>query len=209
MHIHHEETLRPVKAKTYITVFFLLIALTALTLLQPMMINLALAPTLIIQIGLATLKAFLMFAGFHYWFPKFTGRMYSEKHAIRAFYTVFVGFNLLWFPMFLAGAFGMPRRYFDYLPEFEIYHKLSGVGSWIFAIGILYMLTTLYRGWRYGEPAGPNPWNATTLEWQIPSPPQLENFGEIPYVDFGPYEYKNGEPVHRMDLSVKEGHGHG
>lgn len=149
--------------------------------------------------------AFLMFAGFHYWFPKITGRMYSEKHAKYAFYTVFVGFNLLWFPMFLAGAFGMPRRYFDYLPEFEIYHKFSGVGSWIFAIGIIYMLTTLYRGWRYGELAGSNPWNATTLEWQIPSPPQLENFGTIPYVDFQPYEYINGEPVHKMDLGVKEG----
>lgn len=148
--------------------------------------------------------AFLMFAGFHYWFPKITGRMYNETHAKYAFYTIFLGFNLLWFPMFLAGAFGMPRRYFDYLPEFEIYHKFSGVGSWIFAIGIIYMLTTLYRGWKYGELAGPNPWNATTLEWQIPSPPQLENFGTIPYVDFNPYEYLYGEPVHKMDLGVKE-----
>jgi cytochrome c oxidase subunit 1 len=148
--------------------------------------------------------AFLMFAGFHYWFPKITGKMYDEKHASRAFYTVFVGFNLLWFPMFIAGGLGMPRRYFDYLPEFEKYHQIATVGSWIFALGILYMFYTLYRGWRYGEPAGPNPWNATTLEWQIPSPPQLENFGEIPYVDYMPYEYKDGEPVRHLDLSVKE-----
>lgn len=152
---------------------------------------------------------FLMFAGIHYWFPKMCGKMYSEKHASRAFYIIFVGFNVLWFPMFIAGALGMPRRYFDYLPEFTIYHRIATVGSWIFVAGLLYMFYTLYRGWRYGPVAGPNPWNATTLEWQIPSPPQADNFGTIPYVDFMPYEYKEGEPVHHMDLSVKEDVRHG
>ncbi len=146
----------------------------------------------------------LMFAGFHYWFPKITGKMYSEKHAIRAFYLFFIGINVLWLPMLIGGAMGLPRRYFDYLPEFEIYHKTATVGSWIIAIGLIYMFINLYRGWRHGEKAPANPWNATTLEWQIPSPPQLENFGTIPYVDFNPYEYKKGEPVHRFDLSVKE-----
>ena len=89
--------------------------------------------------------------------------MYCEKHAARAFYTIFIGFNLLWFPMFIAGMLGMPRRYFDYLPEFEIYHKIATIGSWVFALGLIYMFYTLYRGWRYGELAGPNPWNATTF----------------------------------------------
>ena len=148
--------------------------------------------------------AFMMFAGFHYWFPKITGKMYNEKHAIRAFYVVFVGFNMLWFPMFLAGAFGMPRRYFDYLPEFEIYHQISGVGSWVFASGLIYMFVTLYRGWRYGEKAPHNPWKATTLEWQISSPPPLENFVTIPYWDYKPYDYIKGEPARQFDLSKKE-----
>ncbi|MDX1808244.1 MAG: cbb3-type cytochrome c oxidase subunit I [Sulfurospirillaceae bacterium] len=147
---------------------------------------------------------FLMFAGFHYWFPKMTGKMYDDKRAKRAFYVIFVGFNMLWFPMFIAGALGMPRRYFDYLPEFTIYHRIATVGSWVFAVGLIYMAYNLYKGLKHGEEAGPNPWNATTLEWQIPSPPQLANFGTIPYVDFMPYEYEKGEPVHVMDLSVKE-----
>jgi len=147
---------------------------------------------------------FLMFAGMHYWFPKVTGKMYSERHGKNAFYVIFIGFNMLWFPMFIAGMLGMPRRYFDYFPEFEIYHKIATIGSWIFALGLIYMFWNLYRGARYGEKAGPNPWNATTLEWQIPSPPQLENFGTIPYVDYMPYEYEKGEPVRHLDLSVDE-----
>jgi len=147
---------------------------------------------------------FLMFAGMHYWFPKVTGKMYNEFHAKAAFYIVFVGFNVLWFPMFIAGALGMPRRYFDYLPQFTIYHQIATIGSWIFVAGLIYMFVVLYKGIVNGKVAGPNPWNATTLEWQIPSPPQAENFGTIPYVDFMPYEYIKGEPVNGMDLSVDE-----
>ena len=147
---------------------------------------------------------FLMFAGMHYWFPKVTGKMYNEKHGKRAFYIIFVGFNVLWFPMFIAGALGMPRRYFDYLPQFTIYHQIATIGSWIFVTGLIYMFINLYKGIKNGKPAGPNPWNATTLEWQIPSPPQLPNFGTVPYVDFMPYEYEKGEPVHHMDLAVDE-----
>jgi len=146
---------------------------------------------------------FLLFAGMHYWFPLVTGKMYDEKKAKIAFYMNFVGFNLLWFPMFIAGYLGMPRRYFDYLPEFQIYHQASFVGAVIFISGLVYMFYVLIQGWRQGEPSGTNPWHATTLEWHMPSsPPPLENHSKVPYVDFDPYEYKNGEPVVKFDYET-------
>jgi len=146
---------------------------------------------------------FLMFAGMHYWFPLLTGKMYNEKQAKIAFGLNFVGFNLLWFPMFIAGYLGMPRRYFDYLPEFQIYHQIAFFGAVIFITGLIYMFVVLYKGWKHGEPSGPNPWNATTLEWHLQSsPPALENHTKVPYVDFEPYEYKNGQPVVKFDYAT-------
>ena len=146
---------------------------------------------------------FLMFAGMHYWFPIITGKMYNEKQAIRAFIMIFVGFNLLWFPMFIAGYYGMPRRYFDYLPEFAIYHKIAFVGGVMLVIGLVWMFYNLIQGWRKGEPSGPNPWNATTLEWHLPAAPApLENHTKVPYVDFRPYEYKHGQPVVKFDYET-------
>lgn len=141
---------------------------------------------------------FMLFAGMHYWYPKFTGVMYNEFKAKVSFYLIFIGFNILWFPMFLAGALGMPRRYFDYLPEFTIYHQIAAFGAVITIAGIFYMLYNLIRSFKTEEPCGPNPWNATTLEWQIDSPPPLENFKNIPYIDFEPYEYEKGEPVFNL-----------
>ena len=149
--------------------------------------------------------AFLMFAGIHYWYPKMTGKMYNEKSANIAFGLIFVGFNVLWTPMFFAGILGMPRRYYDYLPEFTIYHQIAAVGAIIFVIGIILMVYNLLKSLKTGENAPKNPWRSTTLEWQISSPPILENFVRIPYVDFKPYEYKNGEPVHTLDLDSKGG----
>jgi len=148
---------------------------------------------------------FMLFAAMHYWFPKFTGRMYCERSAKKAFYGIFIGFNTLWFPMFLAGAYGMPRRYFDYLPEFEIYHKIAGVGAVITIASILYMLYILIKAIKNGEPCGNNPWNSTTLEWQISSPPPLENFKNIPYVDFMPYEYEKGQPKRDLTKIIEGG----
>ena len=142
---------------------------------------------------------FMFIGGLHYWFPKITGKLYDEQLGRIAFGLVFVGFNLLWFPMFLAGFLGNPRRYFDYLPEFTVYHELSGVGALLTAAGLVMIVYTFYRGLRSGREAGPNPWRATTLEWHLPSPPPLENFVKIPYVDFEPYEYKDGEPLVQFD----------
>jgi cytochrome c oxidase subunit 1 len=147
---------------------------------------------------------FLLFAGMHYWFPLVTGKMYSEAKAKFAFLLIFVGFNVLWFPMFIAGYLGMPRRYFDYLPEFQIYHQFSFWGAVIFITGLVYMFYVLIQGWRKGPAVGVNPWHATTLEWHMPtSPPPLENHAKVPYVDFRPYEYHHGEPVVKFDENMK------
>ena len=147
----------------------------------------------------------LLFAGMHYWFPMVTGRMYNDAKAKLAFYIQFVGFNLLWFPMFIAGFYGMPRRYFDYLPEFQIYHQIAFVGGVMTLVGMVYMFWTFYKGWTSGEKATTNPWGATTLEWHLPtSPPPLENHSKVPYVDFEPYEYHHGEPVVKFNYETMQ-----
>ena len=130
-----------------------------------------------------------MFAALHFWFPKMFGRMYDEKRATWAWGLIMVGFNTLYFPMLVLGIMGMPRRYHDYLPEFQVPHVVSTVGSWILATGIILMLVNIIRGIRSGEKAGPNPWGATTLEWQTTSPPPLLNFDELPTVTTGPYDF--------------------
>jgi len=131
----------------------------------------------------------IFFASLHYWFPKMFGKMYNEKMAKIAAYIIAVGFNTLYFPMFIMGYMGMPRRYYDYLPEFQIYHIISTVGSWVVVSGILLMFYNLVRGLKYGPKATDNPWGGTTLEWQVPSPPPVENFEEIPTVVTGPYDH--------------------
>lgn len=133
----------------------------------------------------------IFFASLHYWFPKMFGRMYNEKLAKIAAYWIGIGFNVLYFPFFIMGYMGQPRRYYDYLPEFRIYHVISTVGSWILVSGILFMFFNLLRGLRKGPKAPDNPWGGTTLEWQISSPPPLENFKEIPVVTTGPYDHSH------------------
>jgi cytochrome c oxidase subunit 1 len=133
---------------------------------------------------------FGFFAALHYWFPKISGRMYNKKTANKAACILFIGFNLLYFPMFTMGYRGMPRRYYDYLPQFHTEHLLSTIGSWILVVGLIIMLVNLVYALKKGAKAGANPWRGTTLEWQIQSPPMAENFEEIPRVEHGPYEYK-------------------
>jgi cytochrome c oxidase subunit 1 len=135
----------------------------------------------------------LFFAALHYWYPKMFGKMYNEKMAKVAGWIFVIGFNTLYFPMFIMGYLGMPRRYYDYLPEFEPWHKLATIGSWIMVSGIILMFINLFRGLKYGAPASENPWGGTTLEWKVPSPPPLENFDEIPVVTEGPYVHKREE----------------
>lgn len=128
------------------------------------------------------------FAGLHYWFPKMTGRMYGPRLAMAAWGLLFAGINLLYFPMLVMGWLGMPRRYYDYLPEFQPYHVASTIGSWLTALGIFVMVYNLIKSARSGATVNENPWGGRTLEWQVPSPPPTENFDEIPVVTRGPYE---------------------
>jgi len=129
------------------------------------------------------------FAGLHYWWPKITGRMYPEMWGRAGALIIFLGFNLTFFPQFILGYLGMPRRYHHYPPEFEVLHVLSSAGSTILAAG--YLLPLAYFTWSLlrGAHAPANPWDATGLEWQTPSPPPTENFEETPVVTKPPYNY--------------------
>jgi cytochrome c oxidase subunit I len=128
--------------------------------------------------------------GFFHWFPKMFGKMYNDAMARWSWVFIFVGFNVTFFPQFILGAKGMPRRYFDYLPEYEQLNKISTMGSWLITIGFLIGLYTIIKGLRSGEKAPDNPWGAKTLEWQTSSPPIMHNFEHDPVVTEGPYEYK-------------------
>jgi cytochrome c oxidase subunit 1 len=135
-----------------------------------------------------TLMGFM--AGLHYWFPKFFGKMYNEASARWGFLLVVLGFNVTFFPQFILGAQGMPRRYWDYLPEFTLLNRISTVGSWMIGLGFLWSAVYLGRAMMKGVKAPANPWQALTLEWQTPSPPPHDNFPVTPIVNNWPYEYR-------------------
>jgi len=139
-----------------------------------------------IMVG-GTMMAYL--GGLHYWWPKITGRMYPEAWAKLSALVVFLGFNLTFFPQFIMGYLGMPRRYHAYPPEFQIYHVLSTAGASVLAVG--YLIPAIYFVWsmRYGKAAPDNPWGATGLEWQTTSPPPPENFEITPVVTHEAYDY--------------------
>jgi len=129
------------------------------------------------------------FGGLHFWWPKITGRLYPEMWGRVAAIIIFVGFNLTFFPQFILGYLGMPRRYSAYPPDFEALNVLSSGGAAILAIGYLLPLGYLMWSLFYGERAGANPWGATGLEWKSPSPPPTENFLTTPVVTLPPYHY--------------------
>jgi len=133
--------------------------------------------------------------GLHYWWPKITGKLYPAFLSRLAALLIFVGFNLTFFPQFILGYLGMPRRYWSYPPEFQVLNVLSTAGASILGVG--YILPLFYFIWsmRYGKKSGDNPWGAVGLEWDTPSPPPTENFHTIPVVTHGPYEY-NTKEVH-------------
>jgi cytochrome c oxidase subunit 1 len=133
---------------------------------------------------------FGFFAALHYWFPKMFGRMYQKKWVYVAWVFLFIGFNILYFPMLILGWEGMPRRYYDYLPQFQTLHLISTIGSWILIAGLILMFVNLFLSLFRGEKAGENPWGGATLEWQISSPPPAENFKKIPVVQKGPYDFR-------------------
>ncbi|HEU4653982.1 MAG TPA: cbb3-type cytochrome c oxidase subunit I, partial [Steroidobacteraceae bacterium] len=143
-----------------------------------------------IMVG-GTVMAYL--GALHFWWPKFVGRMYPETWGRIAAVTIFIGFNLTFFPQYLLGAMGMPRRYHEYAPEFQVLNQFSSTGAVVLAVG--YLLPLVYLTWAMlkGKPAPANPWNATGLEWQTPSPPPKENFEETPRIIHEPYRYSPSE----------------
>jgi cytochrome c oxidase subunit 1 len=134
--------------------------------------------------------------GIHYWWPKITGRLYSELCAKLSAPLIFVGYNLTFFPQFILGYLGMPRRYPIYPPEFQVYNVLSTAGATILGLGYLMPFCYLLWSLKYGKRASANPWDATGLEWQTPSPPPKHNFDKIPVVTDEPYAYyKRKTPI--------------
>jgi cytochrome c oxidase subunit 1 len=134
-----------------------------------------------------TVMAFI--AGLHYWWPKMFGRMYSEKWARLAALLVFVGFNMTFLAQFVMGSRGMPRRYYNYLDQFQPLHVFSTVGSWILGLGLFIVLGYLLASLRKPYDAPPNPWGGKTLEWTTSSPPITHNFETTPVLTHGPYDY--------------------
>jgi cytochrome c oxidase subunit I len=129
------------------------------------------------------------FGGLHFWWPKITGRHYPEMWARVTAILTFLGFNLTFFPQFILGYLGMPRRYYLYPPEWQSWNLLSSAGASILAFA--YLLPLFYLSWSlvWGRRATANPWHATGLEWQTPSPPPKDNFARTPTVTTGPYFY--------------------
>jgi cytochrome c oxidase subunit 1 len=127
--------------------------------------------------------------GLHFWWPKMTGKMYPEGWAKLAALIIFVGFNLTFFPQFILGYLGMPRRYHAYPPEFQVLNVMSSAGASILGLG--YLIPIIYLTWsmRYGRTAPANPWGAKGLEWETASPPTTHNFDRPPVVEEEAYEY--------------------
>jgi cytochrome c oxidase subunit 1 len=139
-----------------------------------------------IMVG-GTVMAFL--GGIHYFWPKVSGRLYPEGLARLSALIVFIGFNLTFFPQFILGYLGMPRRYAAYPVEFQTLNVLSTAGASILGVGYIFPLFYLAWSWKYGKLAGPNPWKTTGLEWRSPSPPPRENFEITPMVDGPAYNF--------------------
>jgi cytochrome c oxidase subunit I len=147
------------------------------------------------------------YGGVHYWWPKMTGRMYNERLARLACALVFIGFNVTFLTQFILGSKGMPRRYYDYIPEYTTLHQVSTVGSWILGLGFLIMVGYLLASLKVGALAPANPWGGLTLEWQTTSPPPLHNFEKQPSTKIGPYDY--GVPIPPKKPGTLEGAVHG
>jgi cytochrome c oxidase subunit 1 len=143
-----------------------------------------------IMVG-GSLTGFLSAA--HYWFPKMFGRLYSERMGLLTSFGVFLGFVLTFFPQFLLGNMGMPRRYYSYPAEFRFLNVLSTGGAFLLAGAIALTLVNLLVALRYGRPAGRNPWGSRTFEWETRSPPPEHNFSAPPVIDRDPYDYQLSE----------------
>jgi cytochrome c oxidase subunit 1 len=132
--------------------------------------------------------------GLLYWWPKMTGKMHDEFKAKIGFWFVFIGFNCTFFPQFIMGSRGMPRRYYDYLPQYEPFHKASTIGAFILATGLFITAYTLLEALWAGKKAPRNPWGSAGYEWMTDTPPVLGNFRTPPVITRGPYDYHLATP---------------
>ncbi|RYC32659.1 cytochrome c oxidase subunit I [Lichenibacterium minor] len=144
-----------------------------------------------IMVG-GTVLAFL--GGLHYWWPKFTGRMYNEAWGRVSAVLMFIGFNVTFFPQFILGYLGMPRRYHVYPAEFQLMNIMSSAGATILAFAYVFPFVYLLYSLWFGKKAPDNPWDAKGLEWMTTSPPPLHNFIKPPVVDFEAYDYEAKVP---------------
>jgi cytochrome c oxidase subunit 1 len=147
-----------------------------------------------------------MFAGIYYWFPKMTGRMYSERLGKLHFWLTFVSFNMTFFPMHWVGLVGMPRRVADYSERFANVNLFITISSFALGASVIVFFYNVIVSWVRGPIAGSNPWRAMTLEWQVSSPPPVFNFDEIPQVVGGPYEYGVPGAVHGIFQDAQAAH---
>lgn len=147
-----------------------------------------------------------LLGGLHYWWPKMTGKMYSEFWGRITCGVIFVAFNMTFLPQFIMGSQGMPRRYFNYVDQFQGLHQFSTIGSYILGLGFvmmaIYLVWSLFRG----PKASSNPWNSRSLEWMTSSPPPHHNFEHIPVILHGSYDYHKPMREFRMGV-VQEKHG--
>ena len=145
-------------------------------------------------------------AALHFWWPKISGRMYPEAWSRLAAFLIFAGFNLTFFPQFIVGYLGMPRRYHVYPEEWQLLNIMSSAGATILAVAFIVPAIYLLWSLKYGRVSGPNPWRATGLEWILSSPPPEHNFPTTPIVEEEPYDY--GEVIENPVHEEEEEHEH-
>ena len=143
-------------------------------------------------------------AGVHYWWPKMFGKMYNEFWAKIACAIIFVGFNMTFLPQFIMGAQGMPRRYYNYIDQFQPFHQFSTMGSYVLGVGFLIIAAYLIHSLLRGKEAGSNPWGSRALEWQTSSPAPHHNFELTPVIINGPYDYH--KPMSEFQLGIAHSH---
>ena len=154
-----------------------------------------------------TVFAFL--GGLHYWWPKMTGKMYNEFWGRVSAVILFICFNLTFLPQFVMGSQGMPRRYYNYIEQFQTLHQTSTVGSWVLMLGFTIIGIYLVKSMMSKEKAPSNPWGARSLEWMVSSPPTKHNFEHTPVVIHAPYDYHKPISEFRLGIDGSDHHDHG
>lgn len=154
-----------------------------------------------------TVFAFL--GGLHFWWPKMTGKMYNEFWGRVSAVILFIGFNLTFLPQFVMGSQGMPRRYYNYIEQFQTLHQTSTVGSWVLMLGFTIIGIYLVKSMMSKEKAPSNPWGARSLEWMVSSPPTKHNFEHTPVVIHAPYDYHKPISEFRLGIDGSDHHDHG